>query len=71
MRIEVECPECGAAVKLPRDAEVGDVIDCPECETPLEVTDLNPPTLDIAPDSYEGDENGESEEGDDDGAAWG
>lgn len=44
-----ECPECGAIIELPSGTEVGEIILCPDCGVELEVTSLNPPTLELAP----------------------
>lgn len=29
--MEVRCPDCGEAVRVPRDAEPGDLLECPNC----------------------------------------
>jgi lysine biosynthesis protein LysW len=42
------CPACNAWVNLRDAAEVWDLVNCPECNTLLEVVDLRPPTLDYA-----------------------
>jgi alpha-aminoadipate carrier protein LysW len=43
------CPECGAEVSLHDSIEVGEIVDCATCGTELEVTDVNPPVLERAP----------------------
>ncbi len=48
-----ECVECGAEVTLPDDAEIGEIVDCDTCGTELEVTDVNPPVLEPAPELEE------------------
>jgi alpha-aminoadipate/glutamate carrier protein LysW len=43
-----ECPECAAVVSV--DAVVkGEILRCPECGADLEVIDLEPVTLALAP----------------------
>jgi lysine biosynthesis protein LysW len=44
-KLRARCPSCGAWVNLRDYAEVWDVVECPECNTRLEVVDLRPPTL--------------------------
>ncbi len=53
MSFEAECPECAAGVELAGDAIVGEIIQCPECGAELEVMNLNPPTLELAPEEEE------------------
>ncbi len=45
----VACPECGAEISLETNVETGEIIVCPDCGVDLEVTSLNPPTVDLAP----------------------
>jgi alpha-aminoadipate carrier protein LysW len=45
----VTCPECVAEITLDADAEVGEIIVCPECGVDLEIIDLEPATVDLAP----------------------
>jgi lysine biosynthesis protein LysW len=47
-KLRARCPSCGAWVNLRDTAEVWDLVECPECNTLLEVVDLRPPTLDYA-----------------------
>lgn len=42
------CPECGAELGLDA-AEVGEIVQCPDCGVELEVVELEPLTLDLAP----------------------
>jgi len=44
-----ECPECGAELDLPADAEVGEIVDCGTCGAELEVVSGEPVTLELAP----------------------
>jgi len=47
------CPECAADVELPADVVEGEIVQCAECGVELEVIELNPLTLDLAPDEEE------------------
>ena len=53
MSIQAECPECAADVTLPDDVMEGEIVQCPECGLELEVVQLDPPTLEIAPEEEE------------------
>jgi alpha-aminoadipate carrier protein LysW len=45
------CPECEADVPLDEfDVDKGEIISCPECGVDLEVVDLSPLELVLAPD---------------------
>ena len=48
-----ECPECAADVSLPADAVEGEIVQCPECGVELEVINLAPLTLEMAPEEEE------------------
>lgn len=50
---EPKCPECDADCKLPDDVMEGEIIQCAECAAELEVTGLDPVSLDLAPDEEE------------------
>jgi alpha-aminoadipate carrier protein LysW len=52
-RLKMECIECGAALDLDSDLEVGEIIVCPDCGVELEVMSLDPVTLDLAPEVEE------------------
>ena len=45
----VTCPECEAEITLEANAEVGEIIVCPDCGVDLEVKSLNPANVDLAP----------------------
>ncbi len=45
----VACPECAAEVALTENTEVGEIIVCPDCGVDLEVTALDPATIQLAP----------------------
>ena len=42
------CPECDADVQVDEDTDKGDVVECDDCATQLEVVGLDPIELDIA-----------------------
>jgi|TARA_B100001079_G_scaffold253354_1_gene247259 alpha-aminoadipate carrier protein LysW len=48
-----ECPVCAAQIALAGDTVVGELLECPDCGTELEVTALNPPVLAEAPETEE------------------
>ena len=43
------CPECEAVVTLATNAEVNEIIVCPDCGVGLEIIALNPAKLELAP----------------------
>ena len=43
------CPECDATITLGADVMEGEIVVCPDCGVDLEVTSLEPVTLDLAP----------------------
>ena len=47
-----ECPQCGAGIAL-ENPEVGEITECNECGTALEVRVLTPLTLEPAPQEEE------------------
>lgn len=47
------CPECGGDVTLYDDAEVGEILDCDTCGSELEVVEVDPATLETAPELEE------------------
>ncbi len=47
-----DCPVCEYSVP-PETWEIGELIDCPECGSMLEVVDLSPVELDVAPEEDE------------------
>lgn len=49
----VECPVCAAEVALESDAVVGELMECPDCGSELEVLELTPPRLGEAPETEE------------------
>ena len=53
MKTIAECPVCGAEVVFPDDAVEGELISCPDCGSELEITSLDPPSLEEAPQEEE------------------
>ena len=45
----VSCPECAAEVMLESGTEIGEIIVCPDCGVDLEVTALEPASIQLAP----------------------
>jgi alpha-aminoadipate carrier protein LysW len=39
------CPECGAAVEVPKDALAGELLECDRCGVELELLSTEPPAL--------------------------
>ena len=48
-----ECPVCGGDVPLEKDIVVGELIECSDCGSELEVLTVEPPTLGEAPETEE------------------
>ena len=44
-----ECPECAGAITLAPNAEVGEILSCPDCGSRLEVRSVSPPQVEKAP----------------------
>lgn len=44
-----ECPVCVNEIDFEDDTIVGELLACPFCGTELEVINLDPPTLEVAP----------------------
>lgn len=47
--MKAECPVCAATIELLIDAVEGELLECPDCGTELEVTSLDPAKLAEAP----------------------
>ena len=45
----VSCPECEAEITLDSGTEVGEIIVCSDCGVDLEVTSLEPASVELAP----------------------
>jgi alpha-aminoadipate carrier protein LysW len=50
---EAECAVCGGTLTLDDDLEVGEILDCGDCGTELEVVGVDPVELDEAPELAE------------------
>lgn len=48
----LECPECGAEIDE-EPSLVGEIVDCPDCAAELEVTNLDPVQIELAPEIEE------------------
>ncbi|MFZ0450078.1 MAG: hypothetical protein WAL98_12620 [Desulfatiglandaceae bacterium] len=38
----VECPKCSEIIVLPNDIDLGDLVDCEECDREFEVVSVQP-----------------------------
>jgi len=45
----VNCPVCDAQITKEADTELNELIECPDCGVELEVTGLNPFSIEEAP----------------------
>jgi alpha-aminoadipate carrier protein LysW len=50
--MNAECPECAAVVST-QGALKGEILTCAECGAELELVDVNPPALALAPQEEE------------------
>lgn len=50
---QVECPECGAGVRLAPDVVKGEIVPCGECGVEWEVVEGSPWALERAPEEEE------------------
>jgi alpha-aminoadipate carrier protein LysW len=50
---QIECLECGATLQLPADVMQNEIIVCDDCDTELEVMQLDPLEIDYAPEVEE------------------
>lgn len=48
-----ECPVCGASVETDTSVVQGELLECGDCGTELEVTAVDPLTLEEAPEAEE------------------
>ena len=39
---KIKCPDCEAEILLSGTEEVGDILECSECGTEIEITSINP-----------------------------
>jgi len=59
-KILCECPICEAEIDLGRSEE-GEMLECPDCGSMLEVVSLMPPVLEESPEEEEEEEEWEGE----------
>ena len=52
-KIVTKCLECQAQINLDPNAQIGEVITCAECSTDLEVIQIKPLKLNLAPEVQE------------------
>jgi alpha-aminoadipate carrier protein LysW len=52
-KITAECPECAGALALNGNTLKGEIVTCSDCGAELEITGINPLTLDLAPQEEE------------------
>jgi alpha-aminoadipate carrier protein LysW len=55
------CPECDADVHVDLDVDKGEMVDCEECGTQLEVVGLDPVELDLVEEESLDDDDDEDE----------
>ncbi len=55
--MKAKCPSCGAWVNLEDDVDVGDQVECSDCEETLKVIHRNPPKLEFYYGDYENDDD--------------
>jgi alpha-aminoadipate carrier protein LysW len=49
----ISCPDCEAAVPLPEDVRLNEVLECGECRIELEVVSVEPVLVALAPEIEE------------------
>jgi alpha-aminoadipate carrier protein LysW len=47
------CPECDAAVAVPEQVRLSEIVECPDCRSELEIITLDPVMLALAPEVEE------------------
>ncbi|MCH7759340.1 lysine biosynthesis protein LysW [Patescibacteria group bacterium] len=48
-RQQVSCPECDASIILSSNLDQGEILTCSDCSVELEVREINPVKLEMAP----------------------
>ena len=48
-----ECPVCAVKINFDDDTVVGELLECPDCGTEIEVTPMDPPGVADAPEAEE------------------
>jgi alpha-aminoadipate carrier protein LysW len=51
--VSVNCPECDGAVRLDQPTRLSEIVECPDCRSELEVIELEPVKLVLAPEVEE------------------
>jgi len=51
--IVFECIECATEIELEDNTINGEIVSCSDCGVELEVTSLDPPTLELCPEEQE------------------
>lgn len=49
----VSCPICEAEVEVADDVVVGEILECEDCSTELEITSVDPLEVEVAPEVEE------------------
>ncbi|MDX1616634.1 MAG: lysine biosynthesis protein LysW [Candidatus Promineifilaceae bacterium] len=50
---QLTCVECAGTVNVEQDVMQGEILQCPDCGVELEVINLDPLTVDLAPEVEE------------------
>lgn len=48
------CPECDTRIHVTEEVEVGQIVLCPDCQVPLEITSHEPVALTLLPELTDG-----------------
>ena len=48
-----KCIECGSSITLPEGTVENEILDCEACGVELEVVNIDPPTIELAPEEQE------------------
>ncbi|MBN1682585.1 lysine biosynthesis protein LysW [Candidatus Bathyarchaeota archaeon] len=57
--MSVNCTDCGGNIDLPQDAEIGEIIECPDCGLEYVVTELENGLLTLKELALKGEDWGE------------
>jgi alpha-aminoadipate carrier protein LysW len=47
--LQIECKDCGAKIKIPDDAVVGEIVSCPDCGGDFEIVSKTNEKVDLEP----------------------
>ena len=50
---QIPCPECGSEITIATDTVKGEILQCGDCGVDLEVINLEPLEIDLAPEEEE------------------